>query len=307
MTAFGGVHVGLTSLYAVALQKGGEVIARAGGRFRSPEEMARVLDQAVAEVQENLNGESAIWTLALEKPQRLTLAPRRAGLSSVRFQPDVVQPALSAVLLGANPTTPSLLVSLGKEVRFALIDSTHTFKEFRVVEGGGTWWQQELPRLSEHSTRLQVHLKKFDGGKPPLSKVSQLLDLGAPPSPDPVLKPRLEKIADKLTQMGATLIQRMPGIQRFSLSGFLAESAFGERISLGLAEFARPSERRFPPEVGAALTSLALERENWERSHLDKDLYEPDRTSDTWAPPAVLVRRLFRTRRPFESYAESTS
>ena len=304
---YAGVHVGLTSLYAVALQKDGQVIAKASGRFRDPAQMAQVTDQVTSQIEREIEGDEIIWTLALEKSQRPTLAPKKREMAKVRFRPDVVQPALSAVLLGATPNVGSLLVSLGREVRLALIDSTHTFKEFRVVEGGGTWWQQELPRLAAHSQRLQVHLKPFEGGVPPLSRLNSLLELGCPPTPDAVLKPRLEKIGEKLSQMAATLIHRMPGLQRYCLSGFLGESSLGEQISQALAEYARPSPRRFPPEVGAALLSLALERENWERSHLGKEPFYQDRSVDDWAPPHVLVRRLYRLRKPFEQYKKGSS
>ena len=305
MSVFGGVHVGLSSLYAVALEKDGTVLARAGGRFKEPAEMAQVLEDATAEVCRQLPNEAKpIWTLALEKPQRLTLAPRRAELAQVGFQPQVVQPALSATLLGAIPTTPGLLISLGREVRFALIDSTLTFREYRIVEGGGAWWQQELPRLAVHSTRLGVHLKNFPKGVPPLSRVSSLLEMGVPPTPDPVLKPRVEKIARKLSEMSATLIHRMPGISRFHISGFLADSSLGRQLGQALQEHARAARSEFPPEVGAALSSLALERENWERSHLEKEDFAQDRSVDEWAPPKVLVRRLFRMRKPFERYGE---
>jgi hypothetical protein len=302
---YGGVHVGLTSLYGVALQKEGRVLSQAHGRFRDPAEMAQVLDRVTNQIKEELDGREVLWTLALEKPQRLTLAPKRVDMAKVRFRPNVIQPALSAVLLGAVPSVPSLLISLGREVRFALIDSTHTFKEYRVMEGGGTWWQKEIPRLAAHSQRLQVHLKTYPDGVPPLSRLPSLLELGSPPTPDPVLKPRLEKIAEKLAQMAATLVHRMPGIQRYYISGFLGQSILGEQISRGLSELAKPSTQRFPPEVGAALCSLALERENWERSHLNKDPFEQDLSVDEWAPPAVLVRRLYRMRKPFEQYTSS--
>ncbi len=306
MSVYGGVHVGLSSLYAVALDKDGKVLARAGGRFKEPEEMARALEEATAEVCRQLPDQAKpVWTLALEKPQRLTLAPRRAELAQVNFQPQIVQPALSATLLGAIPTTPGLLISLGREVRFALIDSTLTFREYRVMEGGGGWWQQELPRLAVHSTRLGVHLKNFSEGIPPLSRLATLLELGVPPTPDPVLKPRVEKIARKLSEMAATLVHRMPGISRYHISGFLADSSLGRQLGQALQEHARPAHPEFPPEVGAALSSLALEKENWERSHLDKEGFAQDRSVDEWAPPKVLVRRLFRMRKPFERYGTS--
>ena len=305
MSVYGGVHVGLSSLHAVALGKEGKVLARESGRFKDPAEMALVLDRVTSQIQSQLSEAKPVWTLALEKPQRLTLAPRRVELSQVGFQPEIVQPALSATLLGAIPTTPGLLISLGREVRFALIDSTLTFREYRIVEGGGAWWQQELPKLAAHSRRLAVHLKNFPDGKPPLARISNLLEMGLPPTPDPVLKPRVEKIARKLAEMAATLVHRMPGISRYHISGFLADSSVGRHLGQALNEHAKPARPEFPPEVGAALSSLALEKENWEREHLEKELFGQDRSVDEWAPPKVLVRRLFRMRKPFERYGES--
>ena len=102
----------------------------------------------------------------------------------------------------------------------------------------------------------------------------------------------------------ATLLFKPSRASRFYLSGFLAKSALGDLISRSLSEHARPASQQFPPEVGAALSSLALERENWERAHLDKEPFEQDRTLDEWAPPSVLVRRLYRMRRPFEHYKD---
>jgi len=303
VSVYGGVHVGLSSLYAVALKADGRALIHTGGRFKEPAMMADVLEEVVAEVRSSV-GADPIWTLALEKPQRMLLAPRQVELAGAKFRPQIVKPALSAVLLGAIPSGPGLLISLGREVRLATIDSTHTFKEYRVMEGGGAWWQQEFPRLAAHSRRLSVHLKDFPQGVPPLSRLVGLLELGRPPSPDAVLQARLEKIAAGVVGMASKLLRRLPGIQRFHISGFLAGSALGQLVAEKLVEHARPSGAEFPPEVGAALSSFAMDRENWERSHLGKEPFGQDPGKNEWAPPRELVRRLYRTRKPFEHYGE---
>jgi len=253
-----------------------------------------------------LSGQHALWSLGLEKPQRILLAPRNESLKLVSLRPEVVQPALSSVLLGAIPEGPGMLLSLGREVRIALIDSTLTYREYRIAEGGGMWWQAELEKLSQHSLRLRTHLKAFAEGKPPLRSIPQLLDLGRYPTPDPVLKPRLEKIAGKLVKMALNISSRLPGLKRFALSGYLANSALGELIKKGLNEEApqlKFKKPQFPPEVGSALMALAFERENWERDHLGKEIFSQDRSDDSWSPPQALVRRLYKLRKPFERYS----
>lgn len=300
---FGGLHLGSNSVHAVVLEPDGRVLAADRARFSRPEEMMSAVTDLVAALEERASQEGKpLWSLALEKPQRVVLAPRRVELPTIDFKPLIVQPALSAVILGAIPSNPGLLLSLGREVRFAVVDSTHTYREYRVVEGGGTWWQAELGRLAVYSQRLTTHLSAYPDSVPPLARIPQLLDLGQPPSPDAVLKPRLEKIATKLVEMAVTLTARLPDLQRFALSGYLAPSSLGSLISEGLTGRLKQVNPAFPPEVGAALIPLAYERENWEREHLGKPRFEPDRTVDDWAPPKELVRRLFRMRKPFEQY-----
>lgn len=302
--AFAGVHVGLSGLYGICLKEDGTVLSKAHQRFAGPEEMGLAYDRVVEQLQGN-ERDPFVCCLALEKPHRLVLAPRRVP-SYLKFPPQIVQPALSAVLLGAIPGHPGLLISLGKEVRFALIDSTLAYREYRINEGGGAWWQGELMNLSQHSQRLTVHLKDFEGHRPPLDQVPRLLELGTFPTPDPVLKPRLEKVAAQLSGMALTLTSRLPGIKSFAMSGFLADSALGRMLAeklLASAAHLRWKEARFPPEVGAALSTLALKVENWERAHLGKPAFEQDRSVDEWTPPQVLIRRLYRLRKPFAEYS----
>ena len=301
---FAGVHIGLSGLYGVCLKEDGTVLSKAHQRFSNPEEMGLAYDRVVGQLQKSEAGPVACC-LALEKPHRLVLAPRRAA-KDLKFPPQIVQPALSAVLLGAIPGHPGLLISLGKEVRFALIDSTLSYREYRINEGGGAWWQGELMKLSQHSQRLTVHLKNFEKSTPPLREISRLLELGTFPTPDPVLKPRLEKVAGQLSDMALTLSSRLPGIRSFAMSGFLADSALGRLLAeklLARASHLRWKAPRFPPEVGAALSTLALKAENWERGHLGKPPFEQDRSIDEWTPPQVLIRRLYRLRKPFEEYS----
>lgn len=304
-----GLHVGHASLHGVSLTPEGELLHSAQARFRNLEE----LEPAFQKVVETLSaahepaGVKPIWALALEKIHRPILAPRRLDIPRPLLTPDIVQPALSSVLLGAIPDRPGLLLNLGKEVRIALIDSTLTYREYRFTEGGGEWWRAEVSRLAEHSLRLQTHLKQFPQGRPGLRNIPQLLELGQYPTPDPVLKPRLEKMASQLAQMVIRATARLPGMEDYALSGYLGKSSFGKLVARRLAEeapYLRERKPRFPPEVGAALSGLAQERENWEREHLGKELFQQDRTEDAWAPPQPLIRRLYRLRKPFERFPE---
>ncbi|MDG7149923.1 hypothetical protein OVN52_10985, partial [Streptococcus pneumoniae] len=81
---------------------------------------------------------------------RCSLPFQRLSARLPNALPLVTLPAQLAILLGAVPDGPSLLVSLGSELRLAAMDSTHTYREFRLQEGGGQWWTAELERLSEH-------------------------------------------------------------------------------------------------------------------------------------------------------------
>lgn len=307
---FCGLHVGHSSLYGVALSTRGEVLKESDVRFREPSQLPEAYDQVTEAISSSIKSQDAIWTLGLEKVHRPTLAPRRREIPGPELRAQIVQPALASVLLGAIPDRPGLLLSMGREVRIALIDSTLTYREYRFTEGGGSWWQLELTRLAEHSVRLQTHLKSFKDGKPTLKHLPQLLELGQFPTPDPVLKPRLEKMAERLAQMALRACARLPGLEHYSLSGFLGRSSFGDLVAQYLNELAPQLRRRtpkFPPEIGSALLSLAQDRENWEREHLGKPLFSQDQTVDEWTPPRELIRRLYRLRKPFEGYVECRS
>ena len=302
-----GLHVGHASLHGVALSEQGELLHSAQSRFRGSEGLEPAFEEVVESLSRALDPAEIrpLWTLALEKIHRPILAPRRLDIPRPALIPDIVQPALSSVLLGAIPDRPGLLLNLGREVRIALIDSTLTYREYRFTEGGGEWWRAELQRLAEHSLRLQTHLKQFPEGQPGLRNIPQLLELGQYPTPDPVLKPRLEKMASQLTQMVIRATARLPGMEDYALSGYLGKSSFGRMVARRLNEeapYLRERTPRFPPEVGAALSGLAQEKENWEREHLGKELFNQDRTQDEWAPPRELVRRLYRLRKPFERF-----
>jgi hypothetical protein len=131
------------------------------------------------------------------------------------------------------------------------------------------------------------------------------LELGESPTPDPVLKPRLDKVGRQLAEMALRVSSRLPGLKRFALSGFLAQTALGQVVLQNLKKLApglRYTDPAFPPEVGSALIALAQGHENREREHLGKPPFSQDRTVDEWTPPKVLIRRLYRTRKPFEDY-----
>lgn len=303
---FFGLHVGHSTLYGVGLDSQGLLLGHEKARFGDLEQLGSAYETVVASLQEKAGhcGQD-IWTLALEKPHRLALAPRNRMLPGPKFSPTVVQPALSAAVLGAVPSSPSLLINLGREVRLALIDATHTFREYRITDGGGLWWQTELPNLAVHSQRLQTHLNLYPQQKAPLRELIRLLELGEFPTPDPVLKPKLEKVAFRLSDMALTLVAKLPGLNDYTLGGFLAHSALGrlivENINKRAPQFKRRTPR-FPPEVGAALTSLALDKENWELDHLGKSPFSLESEKDEWRPPKALVRRLYKLRKPFEHY-----
>lgn len=275
----------------------GRPLARASARFHKPD------------------GLPAAFSYALDKLGDLRQVPVVVGMEKVHRNywrategvgPQIVCPTLSCSLLGAIPQGPGLYFSLGQEVRLAVIDSTHTYREFRFLEGGGEWWLRELVRLAEHSQRLRIHLKEWPSGEVPMSAVPQLLELGLFPTPCAVLKPRLEKIARSLGNAVVTAATRLPGLRHYALGGFLASSGLGLLVEDYLAEHLvslKRSSGRFPAEVGSALLGLALHKENEERKHLGRDPLVVPLTPPDWAPPTVLVRRLYRMRRPFEEYS----
>ncbi len=272
----------------------GRLLAQTKSRFASPGE----LPQAYTSVREGLTagqGDLGCVVIGLERIQRTLFAGST----------DFSQPALASSLLGAVPQGPGMYLSLGREVRLASVDATNRYREFRFLEGGGQWWLGELARLAEHSQKLRVHFPRSGSAGPTLTKLPSLLELGRYPAPCPVLKPRLEKVARKVAEAVAGAASRLPGLFRYAVGGFLADSPLGELVIEHLEEaypHLRAVSPRFPPEVGSALLGLAFDKENEERHHLGKDPFAFPSMPDDWAPPQELLRRLYRLRKPFEEY-----
>lgn len=297
MQRYCGLQVGRNGVYGIVLRADGHPLARAKFRFQ---ELHRLPDAYTNTLEQLGDLEGVPVVVGLDKVHRSYWRPtERAG-------PQLVCPTLSVSLLGAIPHGPGLYLHLGQEIKLAVIDSTHTYREFRFLEGGGSWWLGELQKLSAHSPRLRAHLKTWPEGEVPLAALPQLLEIGQFPTPCAVLKPRLEKVARSLGNTVVTAAARLPGLRRYALGGFLSESGLGRLIHDHLAEHfetLKPTPGRFPPEVGSALIGLAWHKENEERSHLKKDPLALAPVSQDWAPPPVLVRRLYRMRKPFEEYS----
>lgn len=300
---FLGVHVGRRSLRARLLCGEGTPAALVEKRFGPNGELAEVLHATFAELSQteawSLLGGAA---LALDKGQRCGLSP----IELERHLPEGVSlltlPAHLATLLGAAPAGPSLLVSLGTELRLAAVDGTNTYREFRLQEGGGAWWARELLRLAGHSPKLTRALAGLDSEQKIMRAVPRLLEGADYPAPDPVLRARLEKLCAAIAESCLGLSSRLPGIGSLSFSGYLHPSSMSQRIMAACAAGAlRPQQARFPAEVGAALVGLALHKENEERRHLGKPL-ERGHSLPTGSPPPLLLRRLYRLRRPFERF-----
>ncbi len=246
--------------------------------------------------------------LGLEKSQRLHLPsallrerlPKSANL--------VMLPATQAILLGAIPYAPGLLISLGSALRLATCDSTHVYREFRLQEGGGAWWVQELLRISEHSPRLRQRLSALGANESQLLRaVPSLLELADYPGPDPVLKIRLDGLCTTIANSCLGLSSRLPGLGRVALSGFLHPSPMSQRITRNLTEqdtHLRIPKPRFPASVGAALVALAAHKEMQERQLLGKSSQSSGEAAKLgdWGAPVDLIRRLYRIRKPFDRY-----
>lgn len=276
------------------LDRHGRCLARAKSRFATPERLSEAYISTRDRLKES-GGEPASVVVGLERMLR--------GL--LEEPPDFTQPALASSLLGAVPQGPGLYLSLGREVRLAAVDSTNRYREYRFLEGGGQWWLGELARLSEHSSKLRTHFSRLESGAPTLTALPSLLELGRYPTPCPVLKPRLEKVARKLAEAVAGSASRLPGLARYAVGGFLAESSLGHLVKEHLKEIyphLKLMETRFPPEVGSALLGLAFDRENEERRHLGKAPFVFPSRPDSWGPPPELLRRLYRLRKPFEEF-----
>lgn len=274
-------------------------------RFRQSTELAEALRATFAEL-----AQTEPWSalagagLGLDKGQRCSLPIQELQALLPEGIPLLTLPALLAVMLGAVPSAPSLLVSLGAELRLAALDSTHTYREFRLQEGGGLWWTHELGRLAEHSPRLARTLESQSQSSM-MRALPRLLEGADFPSPDPVLKVRVDGLCATIADSCMGLSSRLPGIRILSLSGFLHPSPMSRRIAEGCSGSLAVQQPRFPAEVGAALVGLALFKENEERRHLGKPFENGQSPQDRWEVPAALLRRLLRTRRPFDRFVES--
>lgn len=290
--------MGRSGVYGCLVDRTGQPLKTSRARFKTPQTLPAAYGEVVTHLIGEI-GQAAVTVVGLEKQHRRSIPEFPPPL------PEIFQPALASSLLGAIPEGPGLLLSLGREIRIAVIDSTNTYREFRFVEGGGEWWQDQLLALSHHSRRLQLHMKDFGSGRPPLKFVPRLLELGQYPTPDPVLKPKLEKVSQQVARMVHTASARLPGLKRYAVSGFLSDSALSELTVAFLAESAPHLKLRstlFPPELGSALVGLALDLENEERAHLNREPFVAKPGLNDWTPPVELLRRLYRTRKPFQDY-----
>lgn len=308
MSGFLGTHVGRNSLRVRIVEENGYPTALAQRRFQKPQDLPEALESAFTE----LSGSPAWGGLAgaaigLDKAQRPLLPPQVVSGWLPQDVPLLMLPAQLAILLGAVPSGPSLLVSLGIELRFAAVDSTNTYRDYRLQEGGGGWWTQELPKLAKHSPRLSQAIAPHDTRQKLMKALPRLLEMGDFPAPDPVLKIRLDGLCESISESCLGLATRLPGVQSMSLAGFLNPSAMSERICAGCAGHLRLHNPRFPAEVGAALLAFALYKENQERRHLDKPLETGQLPPDRWSAAPVLLRRIYRTRRPFDRFPEAVT
>jgi hypothetical protein len=302
------VHVGRTSLRARLLAEDGQTLALVEKRFRAAQELAQALVATFAELSAH-PGWPALKGAAvgLDKGQRCSLpVDSLAGLLPEGL-PLITAPAQLAILLGAVPTGPSLLVSLGADLRLAAMDSTNTYREFRLQEGGGHWWTQELSRLAAHSSKLTRALEGLTDQTRVMKALPRLLEAADFPAPDPVLKVRVDGLCATIAESCLGLCSRLPGIRDLSLAGFLHPGPLSERIREGCAGHLRYREPRFTAEIGAALLGLALHKENEERRHLGKPLADGQSPPERWEAPPLLMRRLYRMRRPFDRFVQAAA
>lgn len=305
---FLGVHVGRGSLRARILDEDGRSAALVEKRFRATEELAGALSAAFTELAERPDWRGVRGAaVGLEKGQRCALPAEALQAALPAEVPLLAVPAQLAILLGAVPSVPSLLVSLGSDLRLAALDSTHAYREFRLQEGGGQWWTEELRRLAEHSPKLTRALAGLDGDTKLMKALPRLLEGADFPAPDPVLKVRMDGLCATIAESCVGLASRLPGVRTFSMAGFLHPSPMSQRIGDACSSALRFQVSRFPAEVGAALLGLALHKENQERRHLGKPLEDGKTAPGQWGVSPVLVRRLFRLRRPFDGFAAEAS
>lgn len=304
---FLGVHVGRGSLRARVLAGDGQPVGLVEKRFRHSGNLPQALDAAFAELSQR-PGWSGLRgaVVGLDKGQRCGLPAPTLQAALPEGVPLLAVPAQLAILLGAVPGGPSLLVSMGSDLRLAALDSTHTYREFRLQEGGGQWWTGELRRLAEHSPKLTRALSGMTEEGQVMKALPRLLEGADFPAPDPVLKVRMDGLCTTIAESCMGLASRLPGVRTFSMAGFLHPSPMSQRIGDACSRALAFQQPRFPAEVGAALLGLALHRENEERRHLGKPLEDGKMAPGQWGAPPLLIRRLFRTRRPFDGFSAVT-
>lgn len=302
MSRFLGIHLGRTSLRARLLSERGHSLAAAERRYRGTTELTQALSRLLDETLEG--GRPHSVAIGLEKGHRSALPWPEL---KAKLGPEVallVVPATLAILLGAVPSGPAMLLSLGSDLRIATLDSTHSFREIRLQEGGGQWWTAELPRLAQHSERLARALSQHDSAPKLMKALPHLLSSGDFPAPDPVLKARLDGLSQTVAESCVSLASRLPGVRRLVMSGFLHPSPMSRRVMEACEGMLGLPQPRFPAEVGSALLGLALYKENQERSHLGKPLESGQLPFTEWGASPVLLRRLYRLRRPFDDFSQ---
>ena len=287
------------------MKEDGHMLGQKKGRFSSSSQLPDLVMSVINALTREEKAD--VVCLALEKNHhnKIPIAELTAFLGDSTQLLTV--PAMAGILLGAIPSDPGILISMGAELRLAVTDSTLTYREFRISEGGGLWWTKELFQIAENSPRIKARLQPFVGKKPDtlLPHLPQILAMGGYPGPDPVLKLRVEQIAEKVAQSCLGLSTRLPGLSRLTLAGFLHPTSMSQKILDGVAD-EDPDFKllipTFPAEIGAALFGLAFTLENREREHLQKPNLASDIDPKEWEPNSHLLRRLYRTRKPFEVY-----
>lgn len=305
MSTLLGIHMGRRSLRASLLSKHGTLIDRQEKWFRHPRDLAPSLLETLVELSSTPSWATLeVLAIGLDKAQR-PLLPHDEIVPILPPQANLLTfPSQLATLLGAIPEGPGLLVSLGSELRIAAIDSTHKCHDFRFQEGGGQWWVAELRRLAQHSQRLQQALSRYQSLDATLRAIPKLLETADFPSPDPVLKIRVDGLCETIATSCLRLASRLSGVRHVTFSGYLHPSPLSQRISSHFAKSLQVRPPAFPSDIGAALLGLALQKENEERAHLGKPYETGSSPPHQWVPPATLLRRLYRIRHPFESYQE---
>lgn len=303
MSHFLGIHFGRASLRARLLDEHGGSSGLWEKRYRGTSELSEALFALIEELSQHPNRPTlSSVVIGLDKGHRSTLPmseiQNRLG-SEVSL---LTVPAPLAILLGALPSGPGLLLSFGTDLKLVALDSTHVYREFRMQEGGGQWWVGELTKLAQHSARLSRALTDHVSPARLMKALPQILELGDFPGPDPVLKARLDGLSLTIAESCVGLASRLPGVRRIVMSGFLHPSPLSQRVLEACEGALGQPEPQFPAEVGAALLGLALAKENQERIHLDKPLESGRLPATQWGASPVLVRRLYRLRRPFEQF-----